>query len=595
MTIFSKRASFLSLLLILAGCTNSASSTSETEGLEGDSGSDPDSDSNESADGTESGVGDDTEGEGSDDGDGEEEECRLIESRLVRLSPTQYDNTVLRFIPKSENASEGYLPTFSSPGLLSHSQGALTLSTPHISQLLQVANSLSEKLLNKPQLVDSCIKNNVDDPECRKSFVLKLLDYAFRRTPTQEEVDDYLSFMEQQMDLYGEEAAVTQIVSRALMSPNFLFRSEIGNDLGDGTRELGPNEIADQLSYLLTDAPPDELLRSVAEFGDLSSDDSRRVQAKRLLATAESAEGLRHFMREHTGSDHAFDLIKDDEVFKDFAFQKEHKIKQAFSDEVRHFVDHVLWSDDAKISTLLTAPYTFINKNNATIYGLNAGDYEDNVFVKYDFQTEQRAGFLTQPALMAHLAGQVETSIVDRGLHINEAIICRDISPPPPGVADAVPEFDETMPLSQRERLEMHKTDPSCAICHTMIDPPGYVFEHFDAIGKWREDENGLEIDQTGELPPYTNYVGGPLDGIPLAGPVELAHALADYPPVQHCFSERMYSYSYGRNIESDRCAIDAINEAMTQDDGSIFTAIIELVSAEHFVLRLPTDEDPNN
>ncbi len=558
-----------------------SSQASDSDGGDAEGGSE---DSEEDETDTETG------GSGGGSGGGDEgDACELSEARIRRLGPEQYDNTVATFIPAAGSASDGWRATFGHSGSISHSTGTLTLAAPHVAQLLAVAQELAGKLSADPALIADCIADQPSDPECQDTFVTKLLDRAVRRPPNSAEREAYLAFLRSQLEAYGSPAAIEQVVARALMSPDFLFRTELGDaseEDGD-VLELGAHELASQISYFLRDAPPDETLRAAADSGLILEDVEKKTQIERLLDTKETAEGVRRFLRDHIGSEGVRDAIKDSEVFPQFL---DANVAVSMAAETRAFVDHIMWSDDGTLQTLMTAPYTFINKHNAFAYGLDPTGFDENVFSKYDFGTELRAGFLTQPSVLATHSGQIETSIVYRGLYVTEEILCREIPPPPEGVDAVVPQFDDSTPMTQRERLEIHKADPLCATCHGVFDPLGYTFEHYDALGMWRETDHGLPIDASGEVP-----ASGDAAAIPAAGAMDTVQALAGHPEVRRCFAQRMYTYAYGRHQDADRCAVDDLDSALASSGGAVLEAVTELILSDQFARRRPADDDASN
>ncbi len=534
----------------------------------------------------ETGDSDDT---GDSGGTGESEvPCALIERRIRRLGPEQYDNTVAALIPgaEAETPSQGWRSSFTATQSISHSTDTLTLASPHVYDLMRVAQGLAAKVSAQPSIVAQCMAEDSADVACHREFVTNLLDRAFRRPPTDIEIDDYADFLGEQLAAYDIKTAIEQATTRALVSPDFLFRSELGDMETSGgdddeSLELTAYEQASQISYFLSDAPPDALLRAAAETGVILDDSEKAKHIARLLENSETSQGVRRFVLDHIGSGAVLEANKDIEVFPQV---EDPAVFRAMADETDAYVSHILWSDTGNFSTLMRAPYTFVNQSNAGLYGLDPTEFDES-FIKYDFTTQRRAGFLTQPSLMAVLSKSAETGIVSRGLYMMENILCLDVPPPPDGINAVTPDFDESAPMTQRERIGMHTEDPSCASCHSMFDPLGFAFEHYDALGGWRDDEHGLPIDASGMIPSM-----GSSPEIPTTGPVEMVEALAGHPAAQHCFAQRLYTYTFARHGHADRCAIDTLDTELTA--GTVLDAVTEMILSEQFSTRRFQDDE---
>src|SRR5690606_2384928 len=245
------------------------------------------------------------------------------------------------------------------------------------------------------------------------------------------------------------------------------------------------------------------------------------------------------FHRQWLGSAHLLTANKDAEAFPEYSAE----LAQAMLQEQARFTQEVILRGDGLLRTLLTADYSYPSTEVASIYGaVQPAPLEGAVLLP-----DERSGLLTQAAFLAAHAKHRETSPVHRGIIVRENVMCQIIPPPPPGVDTTLPPQEEA--TSTRERFAQHLLDPSCAGCHKLMDPIGLGFEHYDALGKFRQMEGLVQIDASGEL------VG---DGPPknFQNAVELTHLLADSVTVSDCVARQWFRFSLGRiESESDSCS----------------------------------------
>lgn len=493
-----------------------------------------------------------------------------IAPRVRRLSPSQFDNTVRTFIPNlNDSPSQGFLSSLTLTSRFRGAAGSLNMSTGQVGQLLDVGEDLALQLVEEPEFLAPCMATPEPDAACVSTFATELLTRAFRRPPGAD-LDRYMLFYADSTAQFGQKNALELLVRRVLLEPEFLYRFELGGP--DGS--LTPYELASSLSYLVSDAPPDAELMAAAASGQLVQQDVLLDHAQRLLDTRETGAGLEAFFEQNFHYSGVKSVNKDEELFPAFGPE----LAEAMAAETREFIAHVLWQDDGKLSTLYSAPYSMLNEPLAALYGVEGGMGEE--FVPVDLPPEQRGGLVTQPSFMAIESDNLGTRLVERGLFVTEEFLCIEVPEPPPGVADAVIEIDESMPLTQRERLTQHSTEPQCAGCHSLFDPFAFPLEQLDAIGAFRTEDNGLPIDPTAEL----LSLGGQV--VSNAG--ELARAVADSAQAKSCLAERLHEYAFGGHHEGSQCEITAMSESLTATDGDIRQAVLEAIAMPNFSRRAP-------
>ena len=373
------------------------------------------------------------------------------------------------------------------------------------------------------------------------------------------------------------------MITAVLQSSNFLYRIEVGQtDVEPAAGDLVPltaYEVATRLSYLAWRTMPDEALTEAAASGELDSAEGIETQIRRLLDDPRAAETIASFHVQLLGVDELETTEKSPMLFPAFTTQA----RADMQTEVELFVQDVMTNGDGTLGSLMTAPYSFVSPALAEIYGVDVGDAGPDEFVKVDLPPEQRAGLLTQPAVLAVHSHIDQTSPVQRGKAIRTRLLCGNLPPPPPEVGDTPPELDPTLPV--RERYPMSEAD-ACRSCHEQMDPLGFGLEHYDAVGAWRTVDGDFEVDDSGEL------VGTDVAG-PFNGAVELAQRLADSETMQQCLTTQWLRFTLSRPVAHDRdgCTIDEVQAVAGQTDYDIAEVLVAVATSEAFRHRRIADE----
>jgi hypothetical protein len=418
--------------------------------------------------------------------------------------------------------------------------------------------------------------------------IARLLIRAYRRPPTAEEIDRLAGLASAARDRGDSYERSMQLVLQAtLASPQFLFRGESsaedaeGEEAKPGVRYLSDYELATRLSYFLWSSMPDEELLKLAAEGKLR--EQLDAQIARMLASARADQLIRNFGEQWLETRKLETLERNAERFPEF----DDDLRSAFREETYQLLADVI-RNDRPITTLLSADYSFVNARLAKHYGIeepkpvdeqtgDAGEdrSEDaseqaSDFVRVDLPKERQAGILAHGSVLAVTAFEDRTSPVLRGKWVLDHLLA-DPPPPPPPDAGSLPEASGDLAhKTLRERLEIHRENPSCAVCHKRMDPLGMAMENFDAVGRWREFDGEDKIDANGELP----------DGRKLTGPASLRDVLlADFPRVRRCIAERLLIYSLGRGLSpSDDCAINEI-VAAAEANGDTFSSMVRAIA----------------
>ncbi|MFY0532725.1 DUF1592 domain-containing protein [Nannocystis pusilla] len=328
--------------------------------------------------------------------------------------------------------------------------------------------------------------------------------------------------------------------------------------------------MATRLSFLLWNGPPDDLLLDAAERGDLYGDAGLNAEAERLLDDPRARVALQEFFAQY------LDLARLDHVSRDPARWPMFSptMTASMRTEVQLLVDDLIHRNDGDIRQLFSTRHTFVNAELAALYDVAAEGASPITFVPVELPEDgPRAGILTLGAFLTMNAHETITSPTNRGKYVRERVLCQVI-PPPPGDVDTDLGDDENMDAQTvREKLEQHQSDPVCAGCHSIIDPPGFLFEHFDSVGGYRTLDNGYPVDASGNL-----------DGMPLDGARDLAEALKTDPRVGRCIVNQLYRHATGRLPQpSETPALEALEQRFIKADHRFKQLLLDLVVSEAF------------
>jgi hypothetical protein len=413
-----------------------------------------------------------------------------------------------------------------------------------------------------------------EEQSCALAFVESFGPRAYRGPLSEDETNRLLSVFAKSRATLDFRGAIADVIAVMLQSPRFLYRVELGEGESDGSAvvRLTSYEMASRLSYLLLGSMPDAELLERAASGLLQTPESVREQAQRLLADQGARRTVQHFHTTLFGLSGLDYLSRNSEAYPTFTPELGPLLRR----ETETFIDHVIWEDDAKLSTLMSASYTFLNARLAAFYGVTGpgGD----AFERVELDPTQRAGFLTQAGPMAALTPGASTNPVIRGVYVRSRLFC---DPPPDPPTDLmVEEPAANVAPTARQRFELHRTDPTCNACHGLIDPLGLPFENYDGLGQWRDTENGEPIDASGDL------VGTDLAGA-VDGPVELVRRIAQSEDARRCYANQWMSYAYGRGFSAeDACTRERVEAEFLQADGGIHELLLALTQTDAFLYR---------
>ncbi len=422
-----------------------------------------------------------------------------------------------------------------------------------------------------------CAATDTSEP-CVSEFVERFASQAWRRPLAAGELDALLSLS----DTIGASLADSNEglkfgLAAVLQSPHFLFRVELGEPVPETPTLLRFTsfEMASRLSYLLLDAPPDSELRQAAELGELDDVTAVEAHARRLLADPRARPALTRFFRDFMNLSKLDTLDKDPEKFPQISAT----LGPAMRIEIEKMFEHVVFDDAGDFRRLFTSDQTFVNAELAALYAIEG--VEGDTFSQVTLEPgSKRAGVLTSLGYLSLNAHKTQTSPTHRGRFVRINLLCEDVPPPPPGVSTTLPEPEPgAPPITLREKLSVHVEDPSCAACHQAMDPIGFAFEHFDALGLYRDvDENGLSIDAATEV-----------DGQAVNGGIEMGELIAELPEVGACIARRFYEHG-GAHLATSKEgeSVDALVERFVASDYDFQALVVALVTNDGYRYASP-------
>ena len=413
-----------------------------------------------------------------------------------------------------------------------------------------------------------------DDPACARAILEALAKRAYRRPVTDADLEPLLAFYREGATSAGFDAGIQRALEFLLVSPEFLFRVE--RDLEHVPRNtayrISDLELASRLSFFLWSSIPDAELLELATRGELHRPEVIAQQVRRMLADPRSEALVDNFAAQWLFLRNLPAVTPDPRQFPDF----DEGLRDAMRRETELFVESIIREDRA-VTDFLTADYTFVNERLARHYGIP--HLQGSHFRRITVAGDARGGLLGHASILTVTAYPHRTSPVLRGKWVLENILGTPPPPPPPDVPPLEDTPGAAQELSMRERMAQHRSNPTCAACHAMMDPPGLSLENFDAIGRWRSvDASFSPIDVSGVLP----------DGTTFDGAAGLRQALLGRPEqFITTLTEKLLTFALGRGVEHyDAPAVRGILRDAARDDHRFSALVLAIVNSTPFQMR---------
>jgi mono/diheme cytochrome c family protein len=413
------------------------------------------------------------------------------------------------------------------------------------------------------------------DDGCAKRILLSMTRRAYRRPTTDADIADLWPFYTNGRAESGFDAGIERALERMLVSPQFLFRveHESSNVASGATFRVSDIELASRLSFFLWSSIPDDQLLSVAAQGQFHTPAVLEREVQRMLRDTRSASLVTNFAEQWLFVRDIEAKQPDGLVFPDF----DETLRAAMREETDLFLDSVL-RENRSVLDLLTANYSFVNDRLAKHYGIP--NIQGAEFRRVTFPADSpRGGLLGQGSILTLTSYATRTSPVVRGKWVLENLLSAAPPPPPPNIPALKtdgPEPGKT--LTMREAMTRHRANPSCATCHARMDPIGFAMENFDAVGRWRDHDNGSEIDASGSFPDGTTFAGmGGLKKVLLSQKEQFVTTVA----------EKLLMYALGRNLQYyDQPSVRAIVHQSASSNYTLTSLVAGVVNSPQFQFR---------
>ncbi|HXI57652.1 MAG TPA: DUF1588 domain-containing protein [Polyangia bacterium] len=494
---------------------------------------------------------------------------KLPASRIWRLSAVQWQNTVAQALNLTAVDVSGFPRDQIDPrtGFSDDSTGD-KVTLPLASAYFDASDRVATQAAPAAATAFPCLTTAPIAVTCAQMFVQSYAQRLFRRAPTAAETTTYANYLASESKLDPAPVAIASTLKAMLMSPSFLYRTELGSSK-PGAVDLTGDEIASLLSYTIADVPPDATLAQAAAAGQLTDAAARTAQAERLAALPGARDKLATFWREYLALGDA---------------PTTPGIDASMHAEAEAFFAKVVLENGGGLKDLLTAPYTYADATVAAIYGTARPAADGRLML----DPTQRSGILTSASLLAKTAAPSQAAtVIHRGLLVRERLLC-EIPPPPP--ASVVPDPAQIQmagpDATARENYQQFKASkPACDACHQTFQPIGLAFESYDALGKFRTTypTTNKPIDTSVAL-----TGAGDANGT-YGNVVDLAAKIGASQISQYCFAQQFASFAFGRsvNMEQEACTVRSMGDFVTSKGGQIRALLSSFAAATTVYRRI--------
>ena len=491
-----------------------------------------------------------------------------IHARLVRLTHAQWENSVRDLLQL--DAPSGLSESFEGDpprGTFGNNERSLEVTSTLWGDYQRAAEALAEAAAADASRRASILGGASDATQFVQQFGLKV----YRRPLSAEQVQAYVQLYERGAtffpDLDAQVAGFRVVVEAMLQSPHFVYRSEL-NDAGG---RLDSYEVASKLSFLLRNTTPDSELLEAANSDAFRSAATLKEWAERLLDEAGMNEVMASYNTTLFGTHRYEWIVKDTGVFPEFDTEKSPDLRQ----DTELFLAHI-FEDDLGVRELLTSTTGFINETTAALYGVPAPAGES--FARTELGPE-RPGLFTRVGFLAYNGTNTQPDPIHRGVDLNHRMLCVNLVAPP-GELPQLPPFEPNQTNRERVSAATEAEGTACASCHaTVINPLGFAFENYDAIGRYRTTDNGRPVDASGSYQFATGLEQ-------FNGAAELAELMAQNPQVHACYTKHLAEFVLGRDL--DQADSGLVTNMMDQSlaSASIKDLILTIVQSDAFLTR---------
>jgi hypothetical protein len=461
---------------------------------------------------------------------------------MRRLTQEQYKQIINDVFGPTVTLGGRFEPDVRDGGLLAVGASQVSVTAAGLEQYDGMARSIAAQVVDEQHrdLLVPCkpAAANAADDACAKTFLSKVGKLLYRRPLTDRELNSSVAAANAAATKTGSfYNGIGLALAGFLEAPEFLFRQEVVEADPDhaGQYRLDAYSKASRLSFFLWNSAPDPELLAAAESGAINKPDGLKKQVDRLMASPRLETGVRAFFGDMLAFDGFSTLAKDTTLYPKFTSQV---LRDAQEQTMRTIVAHLL-TDKGDYRDLFTTRKTFMTPLLASIYKVQVNFPEGvlNPWVEYEYPANaEQAGILTEASFVGLHSQPGRSSATVRGKALREIVLCQKVPDPPGNVNfNLVQDVNNPNFKTARQRLEAHRTAPTCAGCHKIMDPVGLSMENFDTIGGFRSTENGATIDSSGEL-----------DNVKFPDVIGLGKTIHDNPSATACIVNRVYGFGAG-------------------------------------------------
>jgi Protein of unknown function (DUF1588)/Protein of unknown function (DUF1592)/Protein of unknown function (DUF1595)/Protein of unknown function (DUF1587)/Protein of unknown function (DUF1585) len=490
---------------------------------------------------------------------------------LHPLTRFQYNNIVRDLLGDSTSPAQTFPPENEVDGyrtMAAANQANPLLVESYVTAAEGVAASATQSRLADVAPCDA----GRDPAACGHDFVSSFAPRAFRRPLTDSELGPLVALFDSgNKQSYAK--GVELVIQTVLQSPQFLYRVDSlrAPTTESGAVALGAYELAGRLAFALWGSVPDADLLDAAAQGRLQTAADVEREARRLLEDTRAHDIVRDF------SEQWLQLSRLDGAVREGTDLDVNTLNTSLRQSLTTYLDATYFGAAGNFQQLFEDPNVWVNGTLAPLYG---GSAPSEGFTAQTLP-DPRFGLLTQPALLTILSHSDQTAPVIRGVFVRERFLCLQVDPPPPTVNAVPPNPDPT--ATTRERFRQHTEQAACSGCHKLIDGVGFGFERYDQLGRYRATENGLDVDESGEM---LNSGEASLDG-PFAGAGELAERIANSPMARDCLATHWYRYTFGRQeAPEDTCSLAQLKQRFAASGGDLKELLVSLTQTDSFLYR---------
>lgn len=487
---------------------------------------------------------------------------------LRRVTHEEYDNSVGALLRTTLRPSSAFPSQARSNGFTTGS-AQQTVGELQAEAYFDAAELIAADVVKNVPALLQCDVASVGQAECGRRFVTRFVTAAFRRPLTTDEAASYQALMTTATTQLGFPGALETVVFAVLQSPHFLYHVELGPEVVPGVLKLDGASVAARLATALWQSMPDDTLVMAAARGELDEPAGISAQARRMVEDPKARPVLVRLYSEFTRANELDDVTKDAARFPNWS-----SLRTSMKEENERFLTSVLFDGEGSVESLFTARHTFVDATLAQHYGLPPVTGWQRV----SLAGTKRLGLLTQGAVLSVSAKTNQSSPTQRGLFIRENVLCNPPPPPPQNANIVPPDIKPGVPT--RQRFAEHSTNPECAGCHLLMDPIGLGFEHFDAVGGWRDRDEGVPVDATGEV--FGTSAAGAFDGVE-----QLATKLSTSRDVNACMGKQTFRFLIARHeFDADTCSLYRLEKSFGDGPVSLKELVVGLTTSDAFRYR---------